>query len=44
MIEGLAVPTVVTDGAGMELFEIEPIDFDKALRQAVADDPELVVR
>jgi hypothetical protein len=25
LIEGLAVPTVVTDASGMELFEIEPV-------------------
>lgn len=41
LIEGLAVPTVVSDPSGMELFEIAPIDFDEALRRAVAEDPEL---
>jgi len=41
LIEGLAVPTVITDHSGMELFEIEPVGFDEALRHAVAQDPEL---
>jgi uncharacterized protein YbjT (DUF2867 family) len=43
LIEGLAVPTVVTDHSGMALFEIEPISFDEALRRAVAEDPELAL-
>jgi hypothetical protein len=42
LIEGLAVPTVVTDPSAMRLFDIAPIDFDQALRRAVAQDPELV--
>ena len=42
LIEGLAVPTVVSDASGMQLFGIEPIDFDAALRRAVARDPDLV--
>ena len=41
LIEGLAVPTVVTDPSGMELFDVAPIGFDEALRRAVADDPDL---
>jgi uncharacterized protein YbjT (DUF2867 family) len=41
LIEGLAVPTVVTDPSGMELFDVVPIGFDEALRRAVAEDPEL---
>ncbi len=41
LIEGLAVPTVVTDLSGMELFEIQPVSFDEALRRAVAEDAEL---
>jgi len=41
LIEGLATPTRVTDRSGMELFDIEPIGFDEALRCAVAEDPEL---
>jgi len=41
LIEGLAAPTVVTDHSGMDLFEIEPVGFDEALRHAVAQDPEL---
>jgi uncharacterized protein YbjT (DUF2867 family) len=44
LIEGLAVPTVVTDPSGMELFDIEPIGFDLSLRRAVAEDPELALR
>ena len=41
LIEGLAVPTVVTDSSGMELFAIQPVGFDEALRRAVAEDVEL---
>ena len=41
LIEGLAVPTVVTDPSAMELFGIEPVSFDEALRRAVAEDLEL---
>ena len=41
LIEGLAVPTVVSDRSGMALFDIKPIGFDEALRRAVAGDPEL---
>jgi uncharacterized protein YbjT (DUF2867 family) len=41
LIEGLAVPTVVTDRSGMELFDVQPIGFDQALRRAVAEDPEI---
>ncbi len=40
LIEGLGVPTVVTDPRGMALFDVQPIGFDEALRRAVADDPE----
>ncbi|MGI8863869.1 MAG: NmrA family NAD(P)-binding protein [Solirubrobacteraceae bacterium] len=42
LIEGLATPTVVTDPRGMTLFDIDPMDFDEALRRAVAEDPELI--
>jgi uncharacterized protein YbjT (DUF2867 family) len=42
LIESLAVPTVVTDPSGMELFDVEPASFEAALRRAVAGDPELV--
>jgi hypothetical protein len=38
LIEGLAVPTVVTDPSAMGLFAIEPVSFDEALRRAVAED------
>jgi uncharacterized protein YbjT (DUF2867 family) len=41
LVEGLAAPTVVTDASGTELFDVQPIGFDEALRRAVADDPEL---
>src|SRR4051794_200317 len=41
LIEGLAVPTVVSDPSGAELFDIDPMSFDDALRRAVAEDPEL---
>jgi uncharacterized protein YbjT (DUF2867 family) len=41
LIEGLAVPTVVSDPGGMELFNLAPVDFVTALRRAVAEDPEL---
>ncbi len=41
LIEGLAVPIVVTDRSGIELFEIQPVSFDEALRRAVAEDAEL---
>ena len=39
LIDGLAVPTVVTDTSGMQLCEIKPIDFGAALRRALARDP-----
>jgi uncharacterized protein YbjT (DUF2867 family) len=41
LVEGLAVPTVVTDPSGAKLFDVEPVGFDEALRRAVAEDPEL---
>ena len=41
LIEGLAVPTVVSDPSGMELFDVEPVGFEEALRRAVAADAEL---
>jgi uncharacterized protein YbjT (DUF2867 family) len=44
LIEGLAVPTVVSDPSGMELFDVDPAGFEEALRAAVAEDPELVAR
>ncbi len=42
LIEGLAVPTVVSDPSGMELFDVEPVGFEVALRRAVAGDLDLV--
>ena len=44
LVEGLAVPTVVTDPSGMALFDIQPIGFDVALRDAISLDPELIAR
>lgn len=41
LIEGLAVPTVVTDPSGMALFDIVPMSFEDALRRAVAQDREI---
>jgi uncharacterized protein YbjT (DUF2867 family) len=41
LIEGLAIPTVVTDPSGAQLFDVAPIGFDEALRRAVAEDPEI---
>jgi uncharacterized protein YbjT (DUF2867 family) len=41
LVEGLAVPTVVTDPTGAALFDVQPIGFDEALRRAVAEDPEV---
>ncbi len=41
LVEGLSMPTIVTDPSGMELFGLEPAGFDEALRRAVAEDVEL---
>jgi uncharacterized protein YbjT (DUF2867 family) len=41
LVEGLAVPTVVTDPAGTELFDVPATSFDEALRRAVKEDPEV---
>jgi uncharacterized protein YbjT (DUF2867 family) len=41
LVEGLAVPTIVSDPSGAALFDVQPIGFDEALRRAVAEDPEL---
>ena len=41
LVEGLGVPTVVTDTRAAELFGVEPVGFDEALRRAIADDPEV---
>jgi uncharacterized protein YbjT (DUF2867 family) len=38
LVEGLATPTVVTDTSALDLFDVHPIDFDEALRRAVAED------
>ncbi len=41
LVEGLAVPTVVTDPSGAALFDVQPIGFDEALRRALAEESEL---
>jgi hypothetical protein len=41
LVEGLAVPTVVTDPSGAQAFNVQTMTFDEALRRAVAEDPEL---
>jgi uncharacterized protein YbjT (DUF2867 family) len=38
LVEGLAVPTVVTDPSGAALFDVAPLGFDEALRRALAED------
>jgi uncharacterized protein YbjT (DUF2867 family) len=38
LVEGLATPTVVTDSSVADLFDVRPIDFDEALRRAVAEE------
>ena len=38
LVEGLSTDTTVSDPSGMELFEIEPIGFDEALRAALAEE------
>jgi hypothetical protein len=44
LVEGLAVPTVVTDPSGAQPFDVQTMTFDEALRRAVAEDPELPQR
>jgi uncharacterized protein YbjT (DUF2867 family) len=41
LVESLSTPTVVTDPSGAELFDIVPRPFMVALRQALAEDPEV---
>jgi uncharacterized protein YbjT (DUF2867 family) len=38
LVEGLSTETVVTDRSGSELFDIEPIGLDEALRLALAEE------
>jgi uncharacterized protein YbjT (DUF2867 family) len=38
LVEGLSTETVVTDPSGTELFDIQPIPLDEALRSAIAED------
>jgi uncharacterized protein YbjT (DUF2867 family) len=40
LVEGLATPTVVTDSSAAEFFDVQPVDFDEALRRAAAEDQE----
>lgn len=44
LVEGLSVPTVVTDPSGAEPFDVRPMGFDEALRRAIAEDPGLQAR
>jgi uncharacterized protein YbjT (DUF2867 family) len=41
LVEGLSTATVVTDSSGAELFDVTPIPFMDALRQALAEDSEI---
>jgi uncharacterized protein YbjT (DUF2867 family) len=41
LVEGLSTPTVVTDPSGAADFEISPTPFRLALREALAEDPEI---
>jgi uncharacterized protein YbjT (DUF2867 family) len=38
LIEGLSTDTTVTDPSGMELFDIQPISFQQALREAITEE------
>lgn len=38
LIEGLSTETVVTDPSGAELFDVEPMGIDEALRTAIAEE------
>jgi hypothetical protein len=38
LIEGLSTETVVNDPSGAELFDVEPMGIDQALREALADE------
>jgi hypothetical protein len=37
----MAGRALVTDSSGAELFDVQPIGFDEALRRAVAEDPDI---
>jgi uncharacterized protein YbjT (DUF2867 family) len=41
LVEGLSTATVVVDRSGAELFDVEPISLQEALRRALAEDPEV---
>jgi hypothetical protein len=41
LVEGLSTPTVVTDPSAAAMFDVQPTGFDDALRQAVAEDPDV---
>jgi uncharacterized protein YbjT (DUF2867 family) len=38
LIEGLSTDTTVTDQSGMELFDFQPRSFERALREAIAEE------
>jgi len=38
LIEGLSTETVVTDPSGADLFDVEPMGIDDALRSAIAEE------
>jgi len=38
LIEGLSTDTTITDPSGMALFDIQPISFEQALREAIAEE------
>ena len=38
LVEGLSTETIVTDRSGAELFDVEPIGMDEALRRALAEE------
>jgi hypothetical protein len=37
LVEGLETETIVGDPSGMELFDVEPIPLDRAMRRAVEE-------
>jgi uncharacterized protein YbjT (DUF2867 family) len=41
LIEGLSTDTTVTDPSGMGLFDFSPVPFERALRDAIAEEAEL---
>ena len=41
LIEGLSTETVVTDNTALRMFDIDPAPFERTLREAIAEDPDL---